>query len=510
MILSLYSLLSIIFFLFVEILQKKKYMKNLYQNTSSADTYSSWVKRALILGQFFLIIFVYHILKDLKDTLVITSTNSGAEVIPFIKIWVILPFAVLASYFFSKLYQKLGRERTLYFFVIMLLCAYTLFAFCLYPLRDKLYLNRLADFFTTILPVGCKGFSAMICFWIYTFFYLAAELWAMMILSILFWGYLNEITPVEQAKSFYPLCVFTGNCAGILSGQTSRYLCQTLTDYLSWQETMQWMMLIVIACGIGIMAINRYLSLFYDSSAQTLKPKKTALSFKESVLCILQSRPLFCIALLVIGFGFTSNLVEVVWKESIKHVYPLPHIYNAYVNQLTSITGFLAAIVSLLSRWIFKVFSWSRIALITPITLFITSFIFFFSFQLPEEYLTPISSFLNMSPLYLVMTLGSLYYVLALTAKYTIFDMCKEMAFLSIETEKRMRAKSVIDSIGSRLGKSGSSCLYQVLLITFGSTAGHIPIVGVTAVIVIGISIIATNTLGRHLLKQENYVLTTA
>ncbi len=482
-------------------------MKNSNQNNSFSDSSTTpWVKQALILGQFFLIIFVYHILKDLKDTLVITSSDAGAEVIPFIKIWIILPFAVLVSYLFSKLYQKMGREKTFYFFVGLLLSCYALFAFCLYPFREELYLNHLADFLKMVLPVGCKGFIAMVSYWIYTFFYLAAELWAMMILTVLFWGYLNEITSVDQAKLFYPLCVFAGNCAGILSGQTSRFLCQSLTHYLSWQETMQLVVLIVIGCGIGTIGINRRLSVLYPVVSSTLKSKKSSrsVSFKESLLCIFQSRPLFCIALLVVGFGLTNNLVEVVWKESIKNVYPLPQAYNAYVNQLTSIIGILAVVMSLTARWIFQVFSWSQVALITPIMLFITSFTFFFAFQLPEEHIAPLSSILNMNPLYLVMTLGSIYYVLSLTAKYTIFDMCKEMAFLSIDEQERMRAKSVIDSVGSRLGKSGSSCLYQVLLVTFGSTAGHIPIVGVTAVIVIGMSIVATKKLGKHLSKQES------
>lgn len=486
-------------------------MKNSIQNNSFTNSSSSWVKRALVLGQFFLIIFVYHILKDLKDTLVITSSDAGAQVIPFLKIWVILPSAILVSYLFSKIYQKFGREKTLYFFVTLLLSSYALFAFCFYPFRNELHLHQLTDLLTMTLPVGCKGFIAMVNFWIYTFFYLVAELWAMMILTVLFWGYLNEITSAQQAKSFYPLCVFVGNCAGILSGQTSRFLCQSLMDILSWQETLQLMVLIVILCGIGIMAINRLLSTS-DVSVPSQQPKKSApvMTFKENLLCISQSQPLLCIATLVVGFGLTSNLIEVVWKETIKSVYPLPQAYNAYVNQLTSIIGILAVCMSLLSRWIFQVFNWSKIALLTPVSLFITSLVFFFSMQISDEYLSPFASFLNMNSLYLVMTLGSIYYVLALTAKYTIFDMCKEMAFLSIDSSERMRAKSVIDSVGSRLGKSGSSCLYQVLLITFGSTAGHIPIIGVTAVLVIGISIIATKRLGHHVSKQSNYVLAEA
>jgi AAA family ATP:ADP antiporter len=73
------------------------------------------------------------------------------------------------------------------------------------------------------------------------------------------------------------------------------------------------------------------------------------------------------------------------------------------------------------------------------------------------------------------------------------------MAFLSIEEEERIRAKSVIDSIGSRLGKSGASCLYQFLLIAFGSTSGHISIIGISSICMIGISILATKQLGRNL-----------
>ena len=352
--------------------------------------------------------------------------------------------------------------------------------------------------------MGCKGFIAMVSFWIYTFFYLAAELWAMMILTVLFWGYMNETTSAQHAKSFYPLCVFVGNCAGILSGQTSHYLCHSLMDILSWQETLQLIVLIAIVCGIAIMGINRLLSLSdVPSLSQQSKKSAPSLTFKESLLCIYQSQPLFCIAALVVGFGLTSNLIEVVWKETIKSVYPMPQAYNAYVNQLTSLIGILAVCMSLFSRWIFQAFSWSKVALLTPVSLFITSFFFFFSMQLPEEYLSPFASLFNMDSLYLIMILGSVYYVLALTAKYTIFDMCKEMAFLSIDASERMRAKSVIDSAGSRLGKSGSSCLYQVLLITFGSTAGHISIVGITVVLVIGFSIIATKKLGRHVNQHQ-------
>lgn len=463
----------------------------------------NYLKRILLIGQFFLIIFVYHMLKDLKDTLVITSSEAGAQVIPFLKIWVILPFAILASYVFAKIYQWVGREKTLYIFLSALLASYILFAFVLYPARDSLYLQSVHDFLTPILPVGCKGFISITTYWIYSLFYLAAELWSMMILSVLFWGYLNEITSPEEARSFYPLCVFAGNCAGILSGQISRYMCHTLMDVLTWQQTLQCLVSIITICGLGIMFINWLLShsvvVTVVSHLEKISHKSSKGSFKENILTICRSKSLLCIATLVVGFALTSNLIEVVWKDTIRQVYSSPQSYNAYVNQLTSFIGMGSVVMALVSRSLFRFFNWSSIALVTPISLFVTSSIFFFCLHVPSESLSPYASIFGMNPLYLVMTLGSFYYVLALIAKYTIFDMCKEMAFLSVAVDERMRAKSVIDSVGSRLGKSGSSCLYQVLLIVFGSTAGHISIVGVTVVLVIGISIVATKKLGTRM-----------
>jgi AAA family ATP:ADP antiporter len=102
------------------------------------------------------------------------------------------------------------------------------------------------------------------------------------------------------------------------------------------------------------------------------------------------------------------------------------------------------------------------------------------------------------------MTAGSCYYVVSTTAKYTLFDTCKEMAFLSIDSEKRMKAKGVIDSIGSRLGKSGASCIYQALFILFGSSInGNISLIGGISIFMIGMSIVATRQLGGYKQEQE-------
>jgi len=59
--------------------------------------------------------------------------------------------------------------------------------------------------------------------WTYAMFYLMAELWGSVVLSLLFWGFANDINTVDEAKSYYPLFGLVANLALILSGQYVRW-----------------------------------------------------------------------------------------------------------------------------------------------------------------------------------------------------------------------------------------------------------------------------------------------
>jgi AAA family ATP:ADP antiporter len=51
----------------------------------------------------FFIGFNYNILRNMKDALLITAKSSGAEVIPFIKVWGIVPGALLMTFIYSAI-----------------------------------------------------------------------------------------------------------------------------------------------------------------------------------------------------------------------------------------------------------------------------------------------------------------------------------------------------------------------------------------------------------------------
>ncbi len=119
---------------------------------------------------FFFVALNYNILRTIKDTLLITAKGSGAEVIPFVKVWAMLPGAVGMTLLYTLLARKMSRERLFYLIVSMFLIYFFLFAFVLYPYRDNLHPHQLADKIEAILPTGCKGLVSMFRYWTFTLF----------------------------------------------------------------------------------------------------------------------------------------------------------------------------------------------------------------------------------------------------------------------------------------------------------------------------------------------------
>ncbi len=168
---------------------------------------------------FFLVSINYHLLRIFKDPLIITAPHSGAEVIPFLKVWAVLPSAILMTYVFTKLAGHFSREKLFYSVMGFFLLFFFLFTIFLYPYREALYCDHLADFLQGVLPSGFKGLIALIRYWMFSLFYVMAESWSNIILSVLLWGFANAVTSVTEAKRFYALFGIGVNASGMIAGE---------------------------------------------------------------------------------------------------------------------------------------------------------------------------------------------------------------------------------------------------------------------------------------------------
>lgn len=462
---------------------------------------------------FFFITFDYNILRTMKDALIITAKSSGAEVIPFIKVWVMFPGAILMTYIFTRLSNRFKRENVFYILLGIFLTYFALFTFLVYPARESLHAHQFADWLQTVLPPGFKGLIAMVRYWTFTSFYVMSELWGNIILFLLFWGFANQVTRLGEAKRFYGLFGIGANFSGVAAGLASAYLCHhTFNPNLpfgmdTWGQTMVMLVALVILSGLIAMVIFRWFNQKvmtdprYSETDTTVEKDevKGKMSMRENFRFLFNSRYLLCIAAIVLSYNLIINLVEVVWKHEVRELYPNPNDYNLYMSNITTITGIIATLSAFfISGNSIRKCGWTFTALLTPMILLITSVGFFGFFFVDEHFSDIVQAFLGMTPLALVVFFGSAQNCLSRASKYTVFDATKEMAFIPLSSESRLKGKAAIDGVCSRLGKSGGSIIHQMLFILFTTITASAPYVAGFLLAVIVIWIIATRNLGRQ------------
>lgn len=468
---------------------------------------------------FFFITFDYNVLRCIKDTLVVTAKGSGAEVIPFIKVWAMFPLSIVMTWVFIRLTNRFEREKVFFFMIGGFLLFFFFFAFLFYPKRESMHLHAFADTLSTILPEGCKGLIAMVQYWSFTLFYAMAELWSNIVFSLLVWGFANQITQLEEASRFYGLFGVGINASGIAAGQFSIYattLSQNhpipIPNLDRWGSTLIYLLSMVVIAGVIALVLFRKLSKELKrqasagpSVASTKKPK-VKLSMRENIRYLLSSRYILYIVAIIVSYNVIINLVEVLWKHEVKELYPDPQAFNIYMNQVTTWIGIIATFASLfISGNALRLLGWTTTAMITPLILFVTS-IGFFGFFFLKDSPDIVASLTGFSPLMIVVFFGTLQNCLSRAAKYTVFDATKETAFIPLPLEDKIKGKAAVDGICNRLGKSSGSVIYQFLLITFSTLAASAPYVAVILFSIIGIWMVAVRGLGKQfalLSKQQ-------
>jgi len=457
----------------------------------------------------FFILFNYTILRDTKDVLVVTAPNSGAEIIPFLKTYVNLPSAIAFTVVYSSLCNKMPADKVFYLVMTAFLTFFGAFAGIIYPNIHILHPNQAANYLMTVLPKFLFPVIAIFRNWTFALFYTLANLWGSVVVSLLFWGFANEVTTVDEAKKYYPLFGLMANVALIFSGQYVKYvsgLRKTLAPGADmWGLSLKYLMAAVVAGGGFVMALMAYMQSQVLTDPDCVDPTKeakrkktkTKMSMGESAKFLGASPYIRDLATLVISYGMAINIVEVTWKSRLKSAFPDPNSYSIFMGNFSSATGVVTLLMMLLGRIIFKKWGWGTAALITPITL-LTTGAAFFSLTLFPAFFAPITTQLGTTPLLLAVYIGAAQNILSKGAKYSLFDPCKEMAYIPLDAESKTKGKAAVDVIGNPLGKSGGSFLQQILIGTFGSLAASTPYLGGILGIVIAAWIRAANSLSKQ------------
>jgi ATP:ADP antiporter, AAA family len=256
----------------------------------------------------------------------------------------------------------------------------------------------------------------------------------------------------------------------------------------AWAVSLQYLMGAVLAGGGVVLATYRHMQRNIiptlekntngsAAAAKAQKKKKPKMSMAESAKFLLSSRYIRDLAMLVISYGMCINIVEVSWKAKLKQAFPNPNEYSAFMGNFSSATGAVTLIMMLLGRTIFAKFGWRVAALVTPINLGVTGLLFF-ALNIFSDFFAPFTSKLGTSPLMLAVIVGAAQNILSKSAKYSLFDPCKEMAYIPLDQESKTKGKAAIDVIGNPLGKSGGALIQQILIFGLGSLSAATPVSG--------------------------------
>lgn len=457
---------------------------------------------------FFCISFNYTILRDTKDTLIVTS--SGAETIPFLKVWGVVPAAIIFMVIYAKLSNMLSKENLFYTTIVPFLVFFGVFAFFLYPNRDALHPNASADHLQSLLPAGLNGLVACYRNWTYSLFYILSELWGSVVLSLLFWGFANDITRVLEAKRFYSLFGLGANLALLFSGPAIVYV-SDIRKHLpegadAWQVSLNYLMGMVVIAGLAVIAIYWWINRnvltdprFYDPTEEKkAKKSKPKMGILESFAFLAKSKYILCLAILVIAYGISINLVEVTWKSQLKLQYPNANDYSTFMGKFSFFTGAVTILMMLfVGGNVLRRFGWGFAAMITPVVLLITGAAFF-AFVLFRENLAGYIAWIGTTPLMLAVIFGAAQNIMSKSSKYSLFDPTKEMAYIPLDQESKVKGKAAIDVVGARLGKSGGSFVQQGLLVALGSLAAITPYIAAILFVIIFAWLYAVKSLNKQ------------
>jgi AAA family ATP:ADP antiporter len=436
----------------------------------------------------FVLCVAYIILRNLKDAAILTAGGSGAEIIPFIKVWGMLPASCLMATFFAFLSRHLSRKGLFYTLSSLFLAYYLLFCFLLFPYKEFFEPQAFGTLLQSHLPYGWRGLAEMIVHWPHTLYYILSELWAIVIVNVLFWGIVNESLSQSESKQHFGTIKFGGTISAFMGGILATFFtCRSLSCYLPGstlfeQTLVKQTLFVTFLVALSFYLFHKLFPLFQE--VQQKEKKKVRLSLLKGLSFVWTSPYLLSIAMCVVGYNIVFNLSDVLWKQTVSKVYQDPNDLMSYMNTITIFVGVFAVISVLLSGTIVKKMGLQTLASLTPIAILLTSVGFFSSFFLGDGG-------------ELILVFGAVQSCLTKGLKYSAFDVSKELAFVPLDPDTKWNGKGVIDGIGNDIGKTGAAIVLQGLLYHFGGMgAACLPVAWVIFV-VLGLWLVAVRVIGK-------------
>jgi AAA family ATP:ADP antiporter len=411
----------------------------------------------------------YAVLRSARNALAVADLGGGASSIPWFELCGTMPGSVLMTLALTWALNRYSIRR-IFFVVMAIFVGFFLgFTFGIYPLLTTGLFSKLMSML----------------------FFVMAELWKIALLTVLFWGFINQFISMEIAKRFYAPLMLGGSIGTIVAGPLISLCTSDFLSHSSWSHSLNLMMGAVTLISAAAAYLFHLLSKQFTEQVQEIKQEGDRSSIWENFQVCFRSPYLMLLAWVTIADYIAYALGEVVFFDILKERYPDPREYCDFMGSLSLWNGILTAISALfITPLLLRKCRWVVASLVTPICLLVTEGAFFFALCHPEAQIE------------LLVVLGSIFFCLVRAAKYTLFDTSKELSFILLSPLEKMQGKLVIDGMCARMGRGSASFLSLMLIQMCGSVLATIPIAGGLALLISTSCVFATSKLGS-LVEQK-------
>jgi AAA family ATP:ADP antiporter len=448
---------------------------------------------ALMLAISCLLNMNYAILRSARNALTVADLGGGAGAIPWYELCGTMPAAFLMTLILSWLLSRYSVQRVFFMTLAVFVLFFLSFSLVIYPLMPSI---KWAMQSSPWIPFWA---SELLPQFLSMLFFVMAELWKIALLTVLFWGFVNQYISMENAKRYYAPLMFGGSIGTVLASPLITCCTSDLFSKQSWSYSLSLMMSALALISLLIAWMFFHLSRQFSEPEKKISPLPDPPPFSlwEGLKICCQSPYLMLLAWMTVADYIAYALGEVIFFDILKQKFPDPREYCDFMGKLSLWNGALTAICALfVTPLVLRRYRWVVASLATPVCLLVTEMAFFFALLNPAF----------IGKLDLLVLLGSLFFCCVRAAKYTLFDTSKELSFLLLSPQEKIQGKLVIDGMCARIGRGSASFVSLLLIRACGGVLKSAPIAGAIAFLISTSCVFATFRLGR-LVEEKKDIL---